>query len=242
MKINDVLNVLRKNLAGMGSSQDNVNESTLFGDFKHRVKVGGKVGFEILTFATVAGAETFGDNIAVLVDNADADFVKDELFVVVLDTVDDFSSRPEIENVSENLLAALEQCRLSSVGETVIVTPSLEIFCDYSFDVINWNGRCGNDRRRIFFWLASSRFPRRFLRRSFRAFLRRRDIGSNGRYYIVDCFVLTSDISGLNLRGSRDKRDLRRRFGFASGILRQSVRLNCERVKSLGIWSRLFVL
>lgn len=222
LQVHDVLDVLCENFAGMCGGENSVDESPLFGDFEHGVKVGGKVGLEIFAFATVAGSETFGDNVAVFVYDSDADFVKHKLLVVVLDTVDDFGSSPKAENVSKNLRAALEQCRLSSVGESVIVTPSLEIFCDYSFDVIKRNGGCGNDRRRIFLSFTSSRFPRRFLRRSFRNFLRRRDIGSNGRCYIVDCFVLTSDINGLNLRGSRNKRYLRRRPGFSGNILRRS--------------------
>ena len=46
MKINDVLNVLRKNLACICSCQDSVDVSTLFGNFEDSVKVGGKVSFE----------------------------------------------------------------------------------------------------------------------------------------------------------------------------------------------------
>lgn len=91
LQADDVLDVLRENFAGMGSGENGVNESSLFGNLEHGVEIGGEIGLEILAFAAVAAAETFGDNLAVLVKDGDADFVKHELFVVVSNAIDDFS-------------------------------------------------------------------------------------------------------------------------------------------------------
>ena len=159
LQVYDVLHVLREDVAGMGSSQDGVNESTLLGNLEDGVDVVGKVGLEVLAFAAVAGAETFSDDIAVLVENGDADFVEDELLVVVGNAIDDFSRSPEAEDTGKNFRAAFEQRRFGRIWQTIVVTPCFEMFGNDGFDVIGLN-----DGR--FFSLASSGFSGRFIHRN----------------------------------------------------------------------------
>ena len=79
------------------------------------LKIGGEIRFQIPPFAAVARTEPLGDNISVLVEHGDANFVKDELLVVILGAVDDFGGRPEVENAGKNLRTAFEQGRLDGV-------------------------------------------------------------------------------------------------------------------------------
>ena len=54
LQVNDVLDVLRENFAGVCGGENGVDESPFLGNLKHGVEVGGEIGLEIPSFAAVA--------------------------------------------------------------------------------------------------------------------------------------------------------------------------------------------
>ena len=121
-------------MAGVSGGQNSVNASPLLGNLEHRIKIGGEIGFELLAFAGIAGAETSGDDVVVRVEDGDANLVQDKLLVVVLDAVDNFSGRSEAEYVGEDFRTRFKQSWLCRIGQTVVIAPGFEIFGDYGFD------------------------------------------------------------------------------------------------------------
>ena len=56
LQIDNVLDVLRKDVASVCGSENSVNKCPFLGNLKHSIEIGGKVELQVFSFTTIAGA------------------------------------------------------------------------------------------------------------------------------------------------------------------------------------------